>query len=121
MKAWPLSVLALALLLPAASDDPLAGYAPVGQPVRCVTDRVNEGAVILDRQRIGIRRAGSSWWVSRIDHCPSLEPLSTLLVERWGGPLCDTDRFRVITPGINIPSAYCRFAPFQRYDKPARR
>lgn len=124
MKPWPLAALALALL-PAASPhedsrhedkDPLAGYAPVGKPERCLGD-TNLSPVILDRHTVGLRRSGRTWWVSRVDYCPAMEPLSTLVVERFGGQLCEKDKFRVITPTVSIPSAYCFLGSFQRYDR----
>lgn len=113
-------VLAAAALLPAASSDPLEGYAPAGPAVRCLSDS-DLSPVVLDAHTIGLRRSGKRWWVSRVEECPSLRPLSTLIVIRYGGPLCDTDRFRVLEPGSIIPSAYCRFAPFVPYDRVKRR
>lgn len=110
-----------AALLPGASRDPLEGYVPVGPAQRCINPTINESTVILDRQTVGVRRSARSWWVSRIDHCPSLEPLSTLIVERFGGQICNTDRFRVLSPQQTIPSAFCRFGSFTRYDRPARK
>lgn len=115
MTRWPF-ILAAAALLPAASTDPLEGYAPAGPAAHCLSDS-DLTPVILDDHTIGLHRTAKRWWVSRVDDCRSLQPISTLIVERFGGPLCDTDRFRVLEPGNIIPSGYCRFGPFTPYDK----
>jgi hypothetical protein len=108
-------IAAAALALPAASDDPLAGYAQAGPAVHCLSDN-SLSPVALDNHTVGLRRSARRWWISRVE-CTGLEPLSTLIVERYGGPLCDTDRFRTRRFGDSIPSRYCRFGPFTPYDR----
>jgi hypothetical protein len=108
-----LAAAVLALLTAADSDEPLKGYAPAGPALRCLGDS-HLSPVILDRQHVGLRGGARRWWVSRIEACPSLDPLSTLVIERYGA-LCANDRFRVRTPPLSLPSAYCRFAPFVPY------
>ena len=44
--------------------------------------------------------------------------MSTMIVDVYGGQLCRNDRFRLVEPGLSIPSAYCRFSGFTPYDKP---
>ena len=115
--------LALALAatpLLAASDEPLKGYVPVGEAAHCVND-TNLSPTILDAHRVGLRQGARRWWVSEIADCPALEPFATLVVERYGGPICDTDRFRVLNPPTSIPSNYCRFGAFVPYERAAKR
>ena len=117
------SLIALAALaaLTGAKDDPLRGYTPSGPATRCAGDS-SATPVILDRHRIGLRRGSNRMWVSDIASCPSLDPYSTLIVERFGGgPLCRNDRFRVLTPGVTIPSRTCFFSTFTPYDRVKRR
>jgi hypothetical protein len=109
------------LALSGAAKDPLAGRV-AGAPVRCVSDPVgNSGPTILDEHTVIINQTGRRIWVAHpIGACPSLRPLSTLVVEKWGSQTCANDRFRVVEPGLSIPSAYCRFGEFVPYDKPKR-
>jgi hypothetical protein len=96
----------------------LAGRVP-GQAEDCITLSSNQGPQIVDAQTILYRQSGKRVWrTGPIGACPSLRPLETLVVEVWGGQLCRNDRFRVITPGLSIPSGYCRFDRFTPYDKP---
>lgn len=114
-------VLALGLaLLPAATTDPLAGRI-AGAPVDCIDLARQGGPEIVDDHTILYRESGRRTWLARpIGTCPSLRPLQTLIVEVYGGRVCRLDRFRVLTPGMTIPSAYCAFDRFTPYDKPAR-
>lgn len=115
-----MSRIALAALLPlaltAATSDPLAGRV-AGAPQQCIDPRSNTNAVIEEGGRI-LWRDGRRWWVATpVGPCPSLRPMNTLIIERWGAQLCRNDRFRVITPGQMIPSAPCRFGDFVPYTK----
>lgn len=103
----------------AARDrDPLAGRV-AGAPVRCISDTATSGPTVIDRTTILYSQTGRRTWVTHpVDSCPSLAPLNTLIVEKWGNQTCANDRFRVLEPGTSIPSAYCRFGPFTPYDKP---
>lgn len=112
-----LPLLVLALTLVAAKDDPLAGRV-AGKPVQCIDPSMMDGPQITDAGAIIYRRGGKRLWVSTpIGRCPSLRPLSTLIVERYGSQLCRNDRFRVIDPPQSIPSSYCRFDTFVPWDK----
>jgi len=112
-----LALPAIALALVAAKDDPLAGRV-AGKPLRCVDLSRVSGPQITEDGAIIYRRTERTLYVSRpVDHCPSLRPLDTLVVEIYGGQTCAGDRFRTITPPLSIPSAYCRFGPFVPYEK----
>ena len=109
----------IALALVAAKDDPLAGRTP-GKPTQCISPDVSSGPVITDNGQIIYRRTERRIWVSTpLDGCPSLRPLTTLVVERYG-QICRGDRFRVIDPPLRIPGPFCRFGPFVPWDKPAK-
>lgn len=117
MKA--LALLALALPLVAARSDPLAGRV-AGAPVDCITLSSTDGPSVVDAHTILYRRGagGTIWKTAPVGDCPSLAPLNPLIVDVWGGQLCRNDRFRVLTPGVSIPSAYCRFDRFVPYTRP---
>lgn len=116
----PLAIAALALPLLAARSDPLAGRV-AGEPQRCITLSPTNGPSIVDAHTILYTEGAGRriWKTGPVGACPSLEPLTTLIVEVYGGQLCRNDRFRVLTPGTSIPSAYCRFTPFTPYTRPA--
>ena len=107
---------ALALPLLAAKSDPLAGRV-AGPPQNCITLSQTNGPSIIDAQTILYTEGAGRrvWKTGPVGACPSLEPLNTLIVEVYGGQLCRNDRFRVLTPGTTIPSAYCRFTEFTPY------
>lgn len=123
MIARAIAALALVASIGAAApakDDvakALAGRVP-GKAENCITLSRVDGPQIVDAETILYRQSGRRVWrTGPVGHC-SLRPLDTLVVEVWGGQLCRNDRFRVITPGLSIPSAYCRFDSFTPYDKP---
>lgn len=108
---------ALALTLGAARSDPLAGRV-AGPPSECVSLSRIHGPDIVDAQTIIYRETGKRLWVVHpIGACPALRPLNTLIVDVYNGQLCRNDRFRVLEPGLSIPSGYCRFDRFTPYDK----
>ena len=107
----------VALASAAAAKDPLAGRT-TGEPVRCMDDTFSSGPTIIDRNTILYSGTGRRMWVTHpAGTCRSLEPFTTLIVEKWGSQTCAGDRFRVLEPGTSIPSAYCRFGPFVPYTK----
>jgi hypothetical protein len=114
------AVLAAALLplAAAASDDPLAGRV-AGPPERCIPVSTTNGPNVIDARTILYTRGTSGGIVYRstIESCPALRPLTTLIVDVYGGQVCRNDRFRVLEPGLSIPSAYCRFGDFVPYRK----
>lgn len=118
MKA--LALLALAVPLMAAKSDPLAGRV-AGSPAECITLSSTSGPAIIDAHTILYTDGAGRrlWKTGPVGDCPSLAPLNTLIVDVWGGQLCRNDRFRVLTPGTSIPSAYCRFTQFTPYIRPA--
>ncbi|GAA0666616.1 hypothetical protein FHT00_000024 [Sphingomonas insulae] len=121
MTLRPLALLALALPLLAARSDPLAGRI-AGEPQRCITLSSTNGPSTIDARTILYTEGAGRriWKTGPVGDCPSLEPLTTLIVDVYGGQLCRNDRFRVLTPGTTIPSAYCRFTEFTPYTRPDR-
>lgn len=119
---------AAALVLPVAlaastgaRRDPLAGRV-AGEPVNCITLNRNTSPEIVDGRTILYRETERRVWrTGPVDNCPSLRPLNTLIIDVYGAQLCRNDRFRTVTPGTSIPSAYCRFDRFTPYDKPRGR
>ena len=113
------AVAAVALLpLAAAASDPLAGRV-AGKPQRCIAVSLTNGPNVIDRRTIqydGGTRGGTIYRTT-IESCPSLRPLTTLIVDIYGSQVCRNDRFRVLEPGLSIPSAYCRFGDFVPYTK----
>jgi hypothetical protein len=118
-----LTAAALTLVLTAstaAKRDPLEGRI-AGKPVRCIDAQLNRPEIV-DEHTILYRSTGRRVYrTGPVGACPSLRPLTTLVVDVYGGQLCRNDRFRVITPGLRIPSAYCRFTEFTPYYKPPSR
>ena len=116
MKRIALALLPLALL-GAKSRDPFAGLA-AGTPTDCIQVDPQRSLVITDRNMIQYRESRRVWRVEPMGRCPSLKPLNTLIVEINGGQLCRGDRFRVLEPGLSIPSGACLFGKFTPYEKP---
>ncbi|MBR0553444.1 hypothetical protein [Stakelama marina] len=84
----------------------------------CINSSLVTGPQIIGNDTIIYRESGRRLWVSKIEACPALRPLTTLIVEQYGTQLCRHDRFRVLEPGATIPSAYCTFGTFTAYDRP---
>ena len=111
-------IAALALALGASRDDPLAGRV-AGAPVGCIDIARVQGPTIIDATTILYRQSGKrTWRTGPVGSCPQLRPFATMIVDVYGGQLCRNDRFRLVEPGLSIPSAYCRFSDFTPYDKP---
>lgn len=109
---------ALALVLGAGRDDPLAGRV-AGTAVRCIDIARIQGPTIVDADTILYRQSGKRIWrTGPVGSCPPLRPLATMIVDVYGGQLCRNDRFRLVEPGLSIPSASCRFRDFTPYDEP---
>lgn len=112
---------ALALTLSAGKSDPLAGRV-AGKPQQCIPLPRFDGPQIVDAHTILYRHTSRTIYrTGPVDGCPALRPLTTLIVEVYGGQLCRNDRFRVLEPGAAIPSATCRFDSFIPYEKPQAR
>ncbi len=94
--------------------DPLAGRVP-GPTKECVELGQQEGLVIADEHSITYRDGPRLWRTGPMGDCPALRPFATLVVEVYGGQVCRGDRFRVVEPGLPIPSGFCRFAAFTPY------
>ena len=117
-RAVAAAALGLALVLGAGRDDPLAGRV-AGAPVRCVDIGRVQGPTIVDSDTILYRQSCKrTWRTGPVGSCPQLRPFATMIVDVYGGQLCRNDRFRLVEPGLSIPSAACRFRDFTPYDKP---
>lgn len=118
MAIKPFLLASLALPLMAAKSDPLAGRV-AGPPQHCIPLSQTNGPSIIDNHTILYTEGAGRrvWKTGTVGACPSLAPLNTLIVDVYGGQLCRNDRFRVLTPGTTIPSAYCRFTEFTPYTK----
>lgn len=110
----PLLIAALALPLLAAKSDPLAGRVAEA-PANCISLTSMQGRSIVDAHTILYTQGARVWKTGPVGACPSLAPFTTLVIDVYGGQLCKNDRFRVITPGMTIPSGYCRFTEFTPY------
>ncbi|MFS0771764.1 hypothetical protein [Sphingomonas sp. 1P08PE] len=115
-----LAALVLAAPIAAAPRDPLAGRV-AGKPERCIPLTQNRGGIVVDRDTIIYDgNGGRKYKTGPVGSCPSLRPMTTLIVEVWGGQLCQNDQFRTIEPGLSIPSARCRFREFVPYTRPEK-
>jgi hypothetical protein len=120
--------LATAALLPLALTG--AAHAPkdqlegrvAGKPVDCIDPSFTmNGPTIIDRTTIQYESGRTIYRTTPIGSCASsLDPVSTLIIERFGSQLCRNDRFRVLRPGESIPSPVCRFGQFTPYTKAAK-
>lgn len=99
--------------------DPLAGRV-AGPPVDCIDPTfLSSGPTITDQKTILYGSGRTVYRATVIGSCrPSLEPVSTLIVDQFGSQLCRNDRFRVLRQGETIPSPFCRFGPFVPYTRP---
>ncbi len=96
------------------SRDPFEGRVP-GPTKDCVELNQQEGLVIADEHTITYRDGSRLWRTGPMGNCPALRPLATLVVEVYGGQVCRGDRFRVVEPGLSVPSGFCRFGAFTPY------
>jgi len=89
-----------------------------GTPVNCISaSSSTSGPQIIDNNTVLYREGRTVWRSELAAECRSLEPGNTMVVEINGGQICQNDRFRVIEPGMSIPSQYCRFGKFTPYRK----
>jgi hypothetical protein len=107
----------LAVVATGSARDPLAGRTP-GPAKRCVTVSQNQSLTIAADRVILYRESGRRIWrTTPIGTCTRMRPMDTLVIEVFGGSICRGDRFRVVTPGLSIPSAPCRFGDFVPYER----
>ena len=100
--------------------DPLAGRI-AGKAVDCVDQSQLGGPDIIDNRTILYRQSLRRIWRNDLEAaCPSLRPMTTLIVEIYGSQLCSGDRFRTRDSGSIIPGPYCRLGKFTPYDLPKK-
>lgn len=115
----------LAAAAPAASRDDdlakaLAGYEP-GKPVDCIDTRATDGPQVIDDHTILYRESGRRIWRNDLpSRCPSLRPMTTIVLRVYGGQMCRHDLFRTLDSGMSIPSTYCQLGNFTPYEKPRK-
>ena len=102
----------------AAKPDPFAGRV-AGPPVRCVnTSLLVRNPEVIDSRTIVYRAGRRLWRTGPVDECPGLRPMTTLVVQVYGGRICGGDRFQTLASGTAFPGGPCRFREFTPYDPP---
>lgn len=89
-----------------------------GKPQDCINPGITDGPQIIDSRTLIYRQGSRLYRNDLASECPSLAPLTTVIVEMRGSQLCRNDQFRVLTPGTSIPSGYCRLGQFTPYTRP---
>ncbi|WP_084582757.1 hypothetical protein [Sphingomonas azotifigens] len=89
-----------------------------GKPQDCISPGYTDGPQIIDTRTLLYRQGARLYRNTLAAECPSLAPLTTVIVEMRGSQLCRNDQFRVLTPGTTIPSGYCRLGNFTPYTRP---
>lgn len=111
------AVLLLAIATSGSARDPLEGRTP-GPAKRCVTVSQDRSLTVAADRVILYRESGRRIWrTAPVGVCTRMRAMDTLVIEVFGGSICRGDRFRVLTPGLSIPSAPCRFGDFVPYDR----
>ncbi|WP_206364488.1 hypothetical protein [Sphingomonas pokkalii] len=88
-----------------------------GKPQDCISPGMTDGPQIIDTRTLVYRQGGRLYRNDLVAECPSLAPLTTVIVEMRGNQLCRNDQFRVLTPGNSIPSQFCRLGKFIPYTR----
>lgn len=86
-----------------------------GTPQDCINPGITDGPQIIDSRTLLYRQGARIYRNDLVAECPSLAPMTTVIVEMRGSQLCRNDQFRVVTPGTSIPSGYCRLGMFTPY------
>lgn len=89
-----------------------------GTPQDCISPGMTDGPQIINTRTLIYRQGLRLYRNDLASECPSLAPLTTVIVEMRGSQLCRNDQFRVLTPGTSIPSGYCRLGKFTPYTRP---
>lgn len=97
--------------------DTLGNRVP-GKPQDCINPGSTDGPQIIDSRTLIYRQGSRLYRNDLVSECPSLAPLTTVIVEMRGSQLCRNDQFRVLTPGTSIPGGYCRLGQFTPYTRP---
>lgn len=88
-----------------------------GPPQKCIQQTRLDGPMIIG-DTILYRDGGRLWRTEAVDGCIGLRGDPLLVVETYGGRLCQNDRFQTIMRGApSIPGPYCRFGAFTPYTK----
>ena len=99
----------------AALDRELAGRT-AGRPQSCLPVPLGPGSLQAANPRTLVYRQGGTVWVNRLRApCPSLRPLSTIIIEVRTGQYCRNDRFRAAQPGDIIAGPTCFLGDFVPY------
>lgn len=103
----------------AEADELAATFAgrTAGAPVDCVDTNNAGGSFRAVGGTLVFDRAGRLYRNDPVDGCPFLHGDPIVVVEAYGSRVCRNDRFRTISRGTTIPSAYCRFGAFTPYER----
>ncbi|CAA9524507.1 MAG: hypothetical protein AVDCRST_MAG91-2410 [uncultured Sphingomonadaceae bacterium] len=87
-----------------------------GAPQTCLPVTLGPGSLQPVDDRTLVLRQGRTTWVNRLRAaCPSLRPVSTIIIEVRGSQYCRNDRFRAVRPGEIIPGPFCVLGDFVPY------
>lgn len=87
-----------------------------GAAQTCISTPIGPGSLQAVDDRTLVSRQGGTIWVNRLRAtCPSLRPLSTIVIEVYGSQYCRNDRFRALRPGEIIPGPTCFLGDFTPY------
>jgi hypothetical protein len=123
----PFAALACAVVLIGATHDSdqaalakqLAGRVP-GQPVNCIDLHNTEGPTVINKRTLLYRSFGTIYRNELPSECRSMTDYSTIIVDVYGGQLCEHDHFRTREPGDVVPSAFCFLGKFTPYTLPKK-
>ena len=77
----------------------LAGRIP-GKPLNCIDTQGTSGPQVIDDHTILYRESGRRVWRNDLpDACPSLRPMTTIVLRVYGGQTCRNDTFRTLDSG----------------------
>lgn len=89
-----------------------------GHPQTCLPAERQQNLRVLDAQTLAYGW-GRTIYVNRLPApCPGLEPLSTVIIDVYGGEYCAGDHVRTLQAGAIIPGPSCNIGPWVPYTKP---
>lgn len=90
----------------------------VGKTQSCIAPFGNQNLRIVNRQMLAYG-SGKTIHVNRLRApCPSLRPMSTIIIEANGGQYCSGDHVRALDYGTTIPGPVCLLGEWTPYTRP---